>query len=406
MDAQEKQKSNERRHKGMSKTYLTIAFAVCAFVVQAGGIKSVLDEIERNNLELQALRSGNRAAVLELKSENNLDAPSVEYSPFFRKGVDGVASSELVVSQEFDFPTLYAARHKAGKLQEDAFEYDYQVSRRAILLSACQLCHDLVMLDRVNEVLAERMANANELLGLYEKKFAEGGATSIELNRIRMERMDLQTEMLQNETSRRKVLQELTYLNGQQPVDVESLSYPEIQPVDNIDELRREIVDNDATVHAAEASVAVSQQEVQVNKQGWMPRLSVGYRRNTDMSEASNGFLVGASFPIFSNSTKVKAARARQMAAQMSLENTRMQVESETQQQVQELQRLREALGIYDIGLLEQSLALLKKAVMAGSMSLVDYYTEADRIYQKWQAFLTIENQYHNLWATLNRNRL
>ena len=35
---------------------------------------------------------------------------SVEYSPFFAKGIDGMASSELVVTQGFDFPTLHAAR--------------------------------------------------------------------------------------------------------------------------------------------------------------------------------------------------------------------------------------------------------------------------------------------------------
>ena len=102
----------------------------------------------------------------------------------------------------------------------------------------------------------------------------------------------------------------------------------------------------------------------------------------------------------------MKASRARHVAAQLNLDNTRLQVESEAEQQLQELQRLHKAIGIYDLDLLRQSLLLLKKAVMAGSMSLVDYYTEADRIYQKWQTYLTLENQYHNLWATLNRNSL
>ncbi len=292
------------------------------------------------------------------------------------------------------------------KLQQEALDYEYQAARRNVLLTAKQKCFDLVMLDHMRGVLDERMANADELLVMHEKKFAEGGATSIELNRIKMERMDLQAELLQNETLRKKTVQELSLLNGEQPLSVGSLYYPEIKAVESIEALRKEIVDNDAGVHAAEASVALSQQEIRVNKQGWIPKLSVGYRRNTDMSEASNGFLVGASFPIFSNRNKVKASRARHVAAQLNLDNTRLQVESEAEQQLQELQRLHKAIGIYDLDLLRQSLLLLKKAVMAGSMSLVDYYTEADRIYQKWQTYLTLENQYHNLWATLNRNSL
>ena len=391
----------------MNRAYLAVAVAALSYgMMDAGDIDPVLQEIERNNLELKALRSENRASVLDMKGENSLEAPSVEYSPFFRNWVSGVASSELVVSQEFDFPTLYAARNKSVKLQQEALDYEYQAARRNVLLTAKQKCFDLVMLDHMRGVLDERMANADELLVMYEKKFAEGGATSIELNRIKMERMDLQAELLQNETLRKKTVQELSLLNGEQPLSVGSLYYPEIKAVESIEALRKEIVDNDAGVHAAEASVALSQQEIRVNKQGWIPKLSVGYRRNTDMSEASNGFLVGASFPIFSNRNKVKASRAKHAAAQLNLDNTRLQVESEAEQQLQELQRLHKAIGIYDLDLLRQSLLLLKKAVMAGSMSLVDYYTEADRIYQKWQTYLTLENQYHNLWATLNRNSL
>ncbi len=391
----------------MNRAYLAVAVAALSYgMMDAGDIDPVLQEIERNNLELKALRSENRASVLDMKGENSLEAPSVEYSPFFRNGVSGVASSELVVSQEFDFPTLYAARNKSVKLQQEALDYEYQAARRNVLLTAKQKCFDLVMLDHMRGVLDERMANADELLVMYEKKFAEGGATSIELNRIKMERMDLQAELLQNETLRKKTVQELSLLNGEQLLSVGSLYYPEIKAVESIEALRKEIVDNDAGVHAAEASVALSQQEIRVNKQGWIPKLSVGYRRNTDMSEASNGFLVGASFPVFSNRNKVKASRAKHAAAQLNLDNTRLQVESEAEQQLQELQRLHKAIGIYDLDLLRQSLLLLKKAVMAGSMSLVDYYTEADRIYQKWQTYLTLENQYHNLWATLNRNSL
>ena len=64
----------------------------------------VLKEIEKGNLELQAKKLANSATVYDLAAENMPDAPSVEYSPFFHKGVSGVSSSELVVSQEFDFP--------------------------------------------------------------------------------------------------------------------------------------------------------------------------------------------------------------------------------------------------------------------------------------------------------------
>ena len=80
-------------------------------------VEDVLRSVEMNNLELKALLKGNEASSLELKQQNSLDDLSVEYSPFFNANVSGMASSELVVTQGFDFPTLYGARRKANRLR-------------------------------------------------------------------------------------------------------------------------------------------------------------------------------------------------------------------------------------------------------------------------------------------------
>ena len=67
-------------------------------------IDSVLAAVERNNLQLRALQQNNEASRLEIQAQNNLQQDlSVSYSPFFTRGYDGVASSELVVSMGFDF---------------------------------------------------------------------------------------------------------------------------------------------------------------------------------------------------------------------------------------------------------------------------------------------------------------
>lgn len=390
----------------MKTTYLATFFSILCVALQAQDINSILQEIERNNLELQAVRCDNQASLFEIKGQNSLESPSVEYSPFFRRGVSGIVSSELVVSQEFDFPTLYVARHKSVKLQQNVLDLEYIAVRRNILYDAQQKCLDLILLNRIKSVLEERMSNADELLNLFERKNEEGDVTSLELNKIRLEQMDLRMEMLQNESSRQKIVQELLVLNGNKPLSLDSISYPEIITEEALSGLRNEIVENDVEIHAAEGSVAALTQEIRVSKQGWLPKLAVGYRRNTDMAESSNGFLIGVSIPIFSNSNRVKATKHKQIAAQRYLENTRLQVASEAESQIQELRRLSEALKIYDPILISQSLELLKKAVVAGEISLIDYYMEADKIYVKWHTYLSVENQYQTLWATLHKNRL
>ena len=111
--------------------WMWLAGLAFASSVQAQKIEEVLQSVEQNNKELQAVFHSTEAAKMEVQTQNNLEDPSVEYSPFFAKGIDGMASSELVVTQGFDFPTLYAARNRSGKLQKDVLDRQQQALRRS-----------------------------------------------------------------------------------------------------------------------------------------------------------------------------------------------------------------------------------------------------------------------------------
>ena len=136
--------------------------------IQAQQIDAVLQQIEQNNKELQAQQQLTAAAKMEVRTQNNLEDPKVSYSPSFGKGIDGVASSEMVVSMGFDFPTLYASRHQAGNLQRVYLDRQQQMVRRTILLQAKTLCLDLIRLNQEHELLLERSKNAQALLDLLK----------------------------------------------------------------------------------------------------------------------------------------------------------------------------------------------------------------------------------------------
>ena len=214
----------------MKHTYITLA--ACLFFtagMQAQSIDEVLRQIEQNNKELQSQQHATRAAQLEVQTQNNLEDPSVEYSPFYTKGITGMSSSELVVTQGFDFPTLYAARSRSGKLQREALHRQYEATRRDILLNAKNLCLDLVMLNKQQGLLEERKKNADELLALFEKRLEEGDAGILEVNKIKMERMSVQTEVSLNNAAHRTALQQLLAMNGNLPMDFTSRDYPQVE---------------------------------------------------------------------------------------------------------------------------------------------------------------------------------
>ena len=110
-----------------------VALSACSATL-ADTVGDVLKQIAANNLTLQSAAHDTRADVLDVKATNTLGGPSVEYSPFFTKGYSGVAESELVVSQEIDFPTKYAARskHQRGRADADCRYRLHQVWRACL----------------------------------------------------------------------------------------------------------------------------------------------------------------------------------------------------------------------------------------------------------------------------------
>ena len=317
-----------------------------------------------------------------------------------------MSSSELVVSQSFDFPTLYAARHSSGKLQKEVVDRQYQVERRELLLSAKNLCLDLIMLNKQQAMLLLRKKNAGDLLTLFDERLKQGDAGVLDINKIKMELMNVQTEVAQNNAAHRTALQKLLAMNGNLPIEFSASEYPQAKAPAGYDELYDEVVATDATLQMADASARAAEKNVSVQRQNWLPKLEVGYRRNTSIDEKSNGFLIGGSLPLFSNRKKNKIARAQAVSARLRLDDVRLQTEADMQSRYNELRQLDEAMRAYDVALMTNTLDLLKDAVTEGQISVIDYYTEADNVYNKLMAYYEVENRYQKLLAEIYKNRL
>lgn len=382
----------------------TMAFAAVVSA-KAQDINSVLKSVEQNNMELKALLKGNEAADIENKSQNTLEDLSIEYSPFFQSETSGIASSELVITQGFDFPTLYGARKKAGQLQRNVLDMQYQTARRDILVNAKKLCLDIINYNKQKQLLQERRKNADELLAMFELKFKNGDATSLELNKIKLDRMNLETELVQADTKHANAMQQLQALNGGLPIEVNMTEYPQA-PADDEVTMYEKAVATDWTVRTAQASVLAAEQDVKVNKQSWIPKFEIGYRRNTEGDNASNGFLIGGSIPLFSSKNKVKIAKARQTEAVMQHANARINAENSARTMINQMKQLKASADAYDVPLMRQTLKLLRTAVENGEISVTEYYVEADNIYKNMITYMDIERQYQDALTEIYKNEL
>lgn len=367
-------------------------------------IEAIIASVEANNTLLKAAGSGNAATIAEIKAENTVGETSVEYSPFFRKGAGGVVSSELIVSQEFDFPTIYRARGKSVSLRQNALDHEYAVLRRDILLETQKLYYDLLTATEKRCILNERLSAADSLLSICEKRMKAGDATMLEYNKVSIDRMTVMAEAVANNGEMERIRLELERL-GLTPEVLKKLrisqncSYwddiPQPTPYD--------LEDKGADISCAEATLQLAEQDVKISQMEWLPKLTVGYRRNTEYEESAvNGFLIGVSMPLFSNSKKVNAARMRKNAAEQQLESKRRQTENRRRLLQAEASNLRKQLAMYDVSLMRRTLTTLLHAVNAGELTIAAYYNEADNVYSKLQDRLTIENNYNKIIAELS----
>ena len=362
----------------------------------------VLEQIEQNNLQLKAARETMKAEVLETKAENNLSNPEVNYAHLFSSQRSGQQQSELTVVQGFDFPTAYSARSKAGALEADARQRSYMVQRREVLLQAKLLCLDLIGLNREANLLTLLQAHADSLAQLCETRLESGDATALEVNRARLGLMALHTELADNVSAHRSALQSLLAMNAN--LNIENMvedTYPAAAALPDHATLCDELLPKNHEVQQAEAESKASRKRVSVSRQAGLPKLQVGYRRNTAPAEEFNGFIIGGSIPLFENRNKVKAASARALSAELQKESVTLSTEALLQARYNEAQSLKQAMAAYDLDLMRQSFSLLGQALDGGQLTWHEYFVELEALIRQGQSYLKLENRYQKLLAEL-----
>ena len=116
--------------------------------------------------------------------------------------------------------------------------------------------------------------------------------------------------------------------------------------------------------------------------------------------------MVGGSIPLFANKGRVKAARARALSAELSKEDAVMSVEALLQARYHEVQRLKEAMSAYDLPLMQQSYALLSKALLNGELSWHEFFVEMEALVRRGQSYLQLENRYQKVLAEMYADSL
>lgn len=391
--------------------YLVICFgnisASGQIARETGSINELLRSVETHNTELKAFSQRMQAQKTENKLSNNLPDPTVSYSHLWGADNSSETIGELIVSQSMDFPTLYHTRRQLNRQKNVMADHEYQLKRREILLKAQEICFDIILLRKEQLLLKERHQNASELAILYQQRIESGDANVIELNKVKLELLNAKTEASINETNLKKKEEELIILNGNTPFQTEQLTYPAIVLPTDYAEIKDDVLNGELALAALEQESRVGHNLLKVAQESWLPKLEIGYRRNTESGAPFNGFVVGFSVPLFENKGKVKMARQQLLSTELSKEQVKSETSYNALQNFREAQKTKLLMDEYASLFKEHSdLLILKEALKSGQISLIEYFSEAAIIYQSQLNYLQLENKYHKTVASLFKNKL
>ena len=401
---------------------LAVALALTAKGHAQEGMEAILQQIARNNKALQANTQLIASQKLESKATNNLANPTLSYSHLWDSDDKNITVGELVISQSFDFPSLYATRNRVSRLKSTALDAQSAAVRQQVLLQAQQLCLDIVLLHQQQQLLDERLKNAEELAQMYTERLKTGDANALETNKINLELLNVRTESRTNATTLQNKLKELTALNGNLPLapgrpqpepampGPEALGLTDYTPTPlpaDFTPVLNELLAADPALQALQHESAAARKQVSVSKQGWLPQLELGYRRNTETRHPLNGIVVGFSFPLFENRHQVKMAKSQALNVDYQKEDALLQASSALWQLYDEARSLQQSIDEYKETFARQrDLSLLRKALEGGEISMIEYFVEVSVVYQSKANLLLLENQYQKVMAQMYKSRL
>ena len=371
-------------------------------------IDQVLKSIETNNKSLQANTKMTDAQKLEAQTGKFLANPSVEWEQMWGNRNNPGSEYTLTVKQSLDFPTTYSNKNKLANLKANTIGFQSAAYRQQLLLNAKQTCIEIIYLRKQKSLLDERLANAETMFALYKKRFESGDANQLELNKIQLELLNAQNQSRLNKAALTAAEEQLRNFNGGNPITFDATDYPTGEELINFDQLQAAFMEADPNLKSLTGDQEIANWEVKLSRSLTLPKFDVGYKRNAAKDHvASNGFMVGVSIPLFENKNTVKKAKAQAEFATASLEDNRLNLKTNLQQLYQQAEALQISRADYAKVLEQQrNIELLNKALNAGQLSVIDYFTELTTIYDSHQSYLDVEKEYHSILAQLYQYKL
>lgn len=362
----------------------------------------VLSEIEKNNTTLEAYRNLNEAQKMENQTGIYPENPEVEYHYLWGSPVAMGKRQDVAVRQSFDFPTSYGLKKKIAGVQNEQADLNYRMKRSEVLFRAKTVCTELIYLNAMHRELEKREGDATEIFEAFEAKFENGETNIIEKNKARLNLLNAQKAIRENETQRNVLLAELKRLNGGVEIGFIQNDFAPAELPANFDAWFEKNREQNLLLQMTSRQIEMREKQVKLTKALNLPKFSTGYMSESVEGEAFKGIALGVTIPLWEHKNTVKVAGLQQKVAEEMAADAQVQSYNRLKSHYEKALQLQETLNDYT-EVLESvnSTGLLKKALDAGEISLIDYLMELSLYYDTLDNILSIKNELHRALAGL-----
>lgn len=380
----------------MKKLWLIItSLIVLMGSYSQNNINNILEEIESNNTTLLALQKKIEVQKLGNKTGIYLPNPEIEFGYLWGNPSEIGNENSFAITQSMDFPTAYGLKNRISNLENQNLDILYNSERIKVVLEAKQLIVNLSYYNAVSSNYAHRVRIAEEIASSYQKMFNQGEINANERNQVYLDLISCINEKRIIDIERKSLLNRLITLNGGKEIQYEATEIL-LSPLPlNFNKWYADIKNNSPSLQHLTQQIEISRQQVKLNKALSLPKLSAGYSDERILGEKLQGITVGISIPLWENKNSVKQAKADVLSNEYSLEDNKLRFYNRLQSLFEKASSLLDTALKYRQALASYSNELmLRKALEAGEIPLLDYLYQIEAYYDAYNKMLEVERDY------------
>ncbi|MDR0756784.1 MAG: TolC family protein [Tannerella sp.] len=366
-------------------------------------VDRALASIEANNTTLKALREGVEAQKLENRTGIFLENPEFGFNYLWGTPGNIGNRTDVSISQKFDVATLSGLKSRVAEGQNRLAEWQYLSGRMEILLEARQYCLDLIYFNALRREMEMRLDHAATIAEAYARMLQQGDISRLEYNKAQLNLSTVEGEMARIAIERGALLSELKKLNGGEDIALDDVRFDETPFPLDFEEWYAQAEQRNPVLAGLRQEVEVSRKRVSLNRAMGLPSFSGGYMSEKIAGEHFQGVTLGVTIPLWENKNRVRQARAAVRAAEMRSEDAKQQFYGRLRTLYNRAAGLKLSAGKYRSALASLNSAdLLKKALDAGEISLLDYIVETGLLYETVNRTLETERDFNRAYAELS----